>query len=158
MDASAKVIIERPVDEVFAFATDVRYFEQWVMGVREPRWLTGSPHRGHAEFELTYAYAGVPLTFIFEIDTYEKRHKHCARTISGPVSARVDMTFDEADGCTRVERYVEFHLSPMPLPIIETLTFIARPAVAARVKADLIRLKQCIEGTAVTPGMSGAAC
>lgn len=157
MDASAQVTIDRPGDEVFAFATNVNYFDQWVMGVTKPHWATNPPHRAHAEFELTYSYAGVPLQFVFEVDEYQKNLTHHAETISGPVTARIEMDFDPTNGSTRVERRVEFHLSPMPLPIIETLTFVAKPALAARIKGDLIRLKQCIEGTSVTPGLSGAA-
>lgn len=157
MDASAQVTIDRPVDEVFAFATDVRYFDQWMYGVQDPKWLTNSPHRSHAEFEMTYLYAGVPLSFVLEVDGYAKNLRHYAQTIDGPVSARVEMDFSSGDGSTLVERSVEFHLSPVPLPIIETLTFVAKPALAARIKGDLVRLKQCIEGTSVTPGLSGAA-
>jgi uncharacterized protein YndB with AHSA1/START domain len=157
MDASAQVTIDRPVEEVFAFATDVRYFDQWMYGVEDPTWLSSSPHRSHAEFEMTYLYAGVPLSFVFEVDGYAKNVKKYARTIAGPVSARVEMDFGAGDGSTLVERRVEFHLSPVPLPIIETLTFVAKPALAARIKGDLLRLKQCIEGTSITPGLSGAA-
>ncbi|MGM0558056.1 MAG: SRPBCC family protein [Myxococcota bacterium] len=157
MDASAQVKIERPLDEVFAFATDVQYFDQWVLGVRNSRWLTGAPRRAHAEFELTYSYAGVPLDFVFEVARYEKNVAQDIESLAGPMTVEVQMAFDARSSSTRVERHVEFYLSPMPLPIIETLTFLAKPALAARIKGDLVRLKQCIEGTSVTPGLSGAA-
>jgi hypothetical protein len=157
MDATARVTIERPVDEVFAFATDAQYFDQWVFGVSRPTWLTGAPRRAHAEFELTYSYAAVPLEFVFEVVEYEKHVRQNIQSLAGPINVRVEMHFDARVSTTVVERCVEFHLSPMPLPIIETLTFIAKPALAARIKGDLVRLKQCIEGTSVTPGFSGAA-
>lgn len=157
MDASAHVTIERKVDEVFAFATDVQYFDHWIRGVRDPNWLTGAPRRAHAEYALTYVYAGVPLEFVFEVDRHEKNVLQRARAISGPASVAVGMQFEQAGDATQVTRHVEFHLAPMPLPIVETLSFLAKPAVVARVKADLVRLKRCIEGTSVTPGLSGAA-
>lgn len=156
MEASSQIVIERPVGEVFAFATDVQYFDRWMMGVRDPRWLTRAPRHGHAEFELTFVYAGVPLGFRFEVVGYEKHTRQSYDDISGPFSVCVDMEFVSGEGQTRVGRKMEIHLAPIPLPIVETLGFVAKPALGARIRADLVRLKQCIEGTAVTPGLSGA--
>ena len=154
MEASAQVIIERPVDEVYAFATDIDYFERWILGVSEPRWLSNPPYRPHAEFEVDFVYAGVPLRFVFEVEEYRKNALHIIEALAGPASVHVEMAFDGGVESTRVRRSVEVKLAPMPLPIVETLGFLAKPALAARIKADLIRLKQCIEGTAVTPGLT----
>ena len=156
MKVSAHVVVGRSIDEVFAFATSVRYLDRWMKGITDPRWLTHAPNEAGARFACNFTFGGLASELVFEITEYERNERYDLRVLDGPFGLFTNTAFEPVSEGTVVRRTVDLYLTPIPVPIVETLGFLIRPMLAQRVRENLVRLKACIEGTDPTPGMGVA--
>ena len=97
----ASVVISRPVDEVFAYMTDVRNWPQWNSAMLEGEPTSegpvgvGTTGRGVSQF------LGRRVEWASEVTEYEPNRKVELKITMGPTSMEQSLTFEPVEGATR---------------------------------------------------------
>ena len=96
------VTINRPVEEVFEFATDPDRVAQWAGPVAESRKTSDGPVGvGTTSSRLTH-FLGRTMAATYEITAYEPHRYYADKTTSGPVPIGAKLSFEPVDGGTRL--------------------------------------------------------
>lgn len=102
MKASASLRINRPIEEVFAYVSDVTRMSEWVSGVREARLLSDSMARG-ARYVLVYTgMARRPAELEVEVTELERPTVFASRSTRGPIEFEGRIELSEENGHTVV--------------------------------------------------------
>ncbi len=99
MKATASVRIPRPIEEVFAYVTDIPRMAEWVSGVRDARLLSDKVAEG-ARYLLVYTgMVRRPTEVEVEVVGYEPPHLFASRSTRGPVEfeSRIELAEDRDD-------------------------------------------------------------
>ncbi len=140
----ANVDIQRPVSDVFAFASDWRHWEDWWEGVSQFR-PTTQVSRGNGT---RYAYrawiAGMAFNLETEIHEFTENVGWKGVSTKGPPH-RTQWIFEEMGDKTRLTYVLEYDL-PWPLvgPILDAL--LMRPGWQRMLEHSLRNLKIHFEG------------
>ncbi len=103
----AGVVINRPVDEVFAFTTNLENDAQWQSGIEESRWTSDGP-RGKGSTGLqVIRFLGRRMEIEFLITDSEPDRKWSVKSTGGPVSFEQTATYEPVDGGTRLNFAME---------------------------------------------------
>ena len=140
--AEGSIVINRPLEEVFDYVSNVDNFPEWAGGAIEVHKDDTGPLREGYRFTVIVSLLGRRFENPYELTSYEppRRYKH--RGTGGPIpSQEWTYTLQEAAGGTRLTRAVEgepggfFKLAD---PLIER--FFKR-----QIKTDLETLKGLLE-------------
>lgn len=102
------LVIDRPVDEVFAFVANVEDNAQWQSGVLEVRKTSQGPLGvGTTGIEVRKVM-GRRIEITFTVTEYEENRKFSFKTTSGPISFEGTETFESVAGGTRVNMAFHF--------------------------------------------------
>ncbi|MCP3995306.1 MAG: hypothetical protein GY722_09605 [bacterium] len=93
MNTKNSIVIDRPIDEVFAYVTDVENMPRWVSGVRKVRLLSKKVKAG-ARFSAEYAQGMRNSAIDFKIAAFEPPVRFAATTERGPFSFPFRGTFE----------------------------------------------------------------
>ena len=111
VDASDSILIERPVEEVFAYVTDVTNDPAWHTDVLDARKMTeGPPGVGtvwHAKFKPSMGISEGDM----EVVTFEPNRKQVMRGDVGPMHPTLTYLLEPADGGTKFTRHVQIAVS-----------------------------------------------
>lgn len=141
MEVNHSVVIDRPVDEVFAFVSDARNDPLWETGV-EACVPDREPGVGQQR-DVVMKVFGRRREGTAEITEYDHHRLLTIETKSGlPVNARTTYEFDSTSGGTRIDLTVE--IEP-----VSTLFKLARPLMSRLMQkqweSDLATLKELLE-------------
>ena len=138
------IIINRPVQEVFAFVSDHSNDKLWKPFVTESRQLSAGPIRAGTRFEIVTVAWGYRRSGEVEILEYEPDHMFVYRAHDRHFPFISQLTFSTTPSGTRILGYVKFQaqgvwklLSSLPLLFFHSQT-----------KRTFLRLKQVMEETA----------
>ena len=96
------VVINRPVEDVFAFVANVENNPQWQSGVLEAHKTSQGPAGvGSTGIEVR-KFMGQRIESSFEVTEYEKNTKFSFKITSGPIPMEGTETFESVQGGTRV--------------------------------------------------------
>ena len=101
MKSSATLIINRPIDVVFAYCQNIENMDQWVTNVSEPRWLSAERGVG-ATYTSLYVYARQTHTITYQITELEPPHRMAIKSLEGPFPFNGLIEFRPAEGGTEV--------------------------------------------------------
>jgi dehydrogenase/reductase SDR family protein 12 len=134
--------IDRPLEAVFNYVSDVANYPQWMADALEMRKDTaGSPHQDDS-FTLAIKSVGRRFETPYERTSYEANRGYTDRAVGGPVSnQRWDSTFEEVPGGTRLTRVVEAEMSG----ILKLLEPIQKRSAERGLRRDLKTLKDVLE-------------
>lgn len=76
--------IQRPVEEVFAFASNVANLPLYDKGIREVKKITESPIDAGTTFHLIASQFGIRMIVVLVVTAYEPSHHFVFRVNSGP--------------------------------------------------------------------------
>ena len=93
MNAKTSIVIDRPIDEVFAYVSNVENMPRWVSGVRRARLLSKKVKAG-ARFTADYAQGMRNATIDFQIVEFEPPVRFTATAERGPFSFPFRGTFE----------------------------------------------------------------
>lgn len=139
--------IDRPIDEVFAYLSDVERHPDWVSSVLSTTQTSDGPIGLGATLTEEAKTLGRRMQVDWEITAYEPPHTIQQRASIGPGHIVVTATLEAVDGGTKVTFVHEGETNG--------LLKIADPLVARTLKkqsaADLETLKTLVESGVVTP-------
>lgn len=138
------VVIERPVEVVYDFVSDVSNALQWMPWADEMRVLEGPNPSGIAEGQrrlLKQTDFGMQSETVIEATDVVPGDRYAFRTVEGPVDFQGSYRFESVEGGTRLTRSYRVELGG--------LARLVEPVVARRMKrrwaADLERIREILE-------------
>jgi len=96
------VVINRPIEEVFALAGNVENNAQWQSGVLEAKVTSEGPMGVGTTYRYVSQLLGRRIETDGEITEYEPNRKYSFKSTSGPFPIEGVFTFEAADGGTKV--------------------------------------------------------
>ena len=135
------VVINKPVSKVFAYVNDPNTAAKWQGGVEAVRYPPGDPGLGTKYTEVR-KFMGKEMNTTLEVTALEENKLYAAKTLDGPVSYEVTVTF-EADGAgTKMTTAVEAE----PGGFFKLAEGMVKKQLAQSLQEDGQRLKSILEG------------
>lgn len=132
--------IARPVEEVFAYVTDLRSVPLWDRGVRSMEVESGGPLRLGARVHDVRSMMGRTMHVVTEITAYDAPRAFAWRG-EVPFPVRGGYRFTPEGSGTRIEFYGESELRGL----LGLLAPLARRVFAAQMRARFVTLKKLLE-------------
>ena len=108
--AEASIDIERAVEDVFAYATDLDTWPLWAGEVVEQEQTTEGPLGVGTQFKGVGRFLGRRIEVVNEVSAFEQNASFAFRTISGPIKSHNTLTFESIEGGTRVTESIDAEL------------------------------------------------
>ena len=146
MKASANILIDRQVSEVWDFVADIRNMDKWVNGVSDPVPTSEGDWGVGSTFKSDYTYAGKihPITYV--ITEFDPPYRLSMRSTSGPFpfEGRTEL-WEEKDG-TRLINSLDAKPTNLFLTVwFAVLGVVLRMVMRIQLKKELVRLKATLE-------------
>lgn len=148
MKASAEVVVERPLEVVWSWASDPRNWENWLEGVFdvevEGRLVQGS------HLSSMYEYGGEAHEFEYELVERRPPRRQVVRSVSGPFPFEGTLELTEEPAGTRVRQSFDAGDDGVLTRVMFVVGGpLVRRSMRRRIAAQLERLKVAIELTGV---------
>jgi len=144
MHVEASVTIDKPVDEVFRFATALENAAKWQEGVEESTQTSSGPMQKGATTRHRSRFMGRPVDVVGEVTDYDPPRLFAYR-VSGTFSYTGRQTFVPVETRTRATYAFEAQL-PWALRLLGPLT---ATLARRRIERDYRRLKSLLESGVV---------
>lgn len=105
--AEESVVVQRPIDEVFAYFTDPTTLPEWQASALEAQLEGEGPMRAGSRAVETRKFLGRRMESTMEVLEYEPPRRFTIKASSGPVPFQVTSDLSEEDGGTLVRSVVE---------------------------------------------------
>ncbi len=100
-------VINRPLEEVFAFVTNLEHAPRWLPDVTRIELLTPGPLRVGSRFKETRLMKGKEHSAVIEVSVHEPPHRHAASATMMGVTATYHYHFSPDGSGTRVHLVAE---------------------------------------------------
>ena len=142
------VVIDRPIEEVFAFATEPENEPLWQSTSLETEQTSGGPVGVGTTFRNTSKFLGRRIDSTYEVTENEPPRRQCVRATSGPIPGSGCYLFEPAEGGTRFTQRFEAEIGGF-FRLAEPL--VAR-AIRRQMEADMETLKDLLESSETEGG------
>jgi uncharacterized membrane protein len=142
VDVLSEILIQRPRDDVAAFAADPQNAPAWYANIESVQWETEPPMAVGSRVSFVAHFLGRRLAYTYEVVEYVPGERLVMRTAQGPFPMETTYAWDETpEGRTRMT------LRNRGEPA--GFSTLAAPLMAASMrranKKDLARLKELVE-------------
>jgi uncharacterized membrane protein len=138
----ASIVIDRPVEEVFAYMMDVKNWLHWHSGMLEAEQSSEGPPGVGTTYRGVIESLGRRMEWTSEVTAYEQYRRMEQRIDSGPMSVEEIITFEPVEGGTKLALAGEGETGG--------IFKLAEPLVSRRMQkemeANLANLKNILEG------------
>jgi len=123
------IMINRPIQEVFDYVSNLQYGPQWQTGLVEVRQITqGAPAAG-SQFASARKFLGRKLEAVIEITAFEPNRKIVVKSPSGSVPFEESFLFEPAAGSTQLTTHITLQTSGF--------MGLAEPLIAGSLKREM---------------------
>jgi uncharacterized protein YndB with AHSA1/START domain len=144
MKTTAGVLIDRPIDHVFMFVSNMEHLPQWARGVVDARRTGGGPQGVGATYQIVGRLLGREIASTYELTAYEPPKTFAAAGAIGPFPLREVYTLAPTTRGTLVHVVSEME----PRGVMTLVAPLCAPLLARLIQTDLSRLKRCLETSA----------
>jgi len=142
MRVEESIEINRPLQEVFNYVSDVGNYTEWMAHVLEVLKDTEGPPQQNNRFTVAIKSVGRRFETPYERISYEANRRYTDRAVGGPVpNQRWECTFQDVPGGTRLTRTVGAEMSG----ILKLLEPLQKRAAERGLRRDLKTLKDVLE-------------
>ena len=142
MRVEESIEINRPLQEVFNYVSDVGNYPKWMAHALEVRKDTEGPPQQSDRFIVAIKSVGRRFETPYERTSYEANRRYTDRAVGGPIpNQQWEYTFQEVPGGTRLRRAVEAE----PGGVLKLLEPLQKRAVKRQLREDLQTLKDLLE-------------
>lgn len=141
----SSIVINRPVEEVFAYVGDQRNTPQWQSGLVEVKRLTDGPPGIGTKHSFVRKFMGRKMEASNEYVAYEPDKRITFKTTSGPVPLEASYLFESLTAGTKLTSRIEMEAAGF-LGLVEPLI---AAGLRREVRAALPALKEILEKPAV---------
>jgi uncharacterized protein YndB with AHSA1/START domain len=143
IEVKASVVINQPIEKVFAFVTKPENDEKWYFGLKSWDHTPGEPAGVGSTSQSRIRWAGVPIEVTWEVIGYEPPTRIEVKTIEGPLAIEAEYELEAVgEGQTKLTVSGEADL----VGVFD----LAEPLVERRARrqwsASLENLKDVLEG------------
>src|SRR5215210_3075614 len=144
MRVEESIEIDRPLQEVFDYVSDVGNYPEWMADALKVRKDTEGPPQHIDKFTVAIKSVGRRFETPYERTSYEANRRYTDRAVGGPVpNQRWNCTFQEVPGGTRLTRTVEAEMSG----ILKLLEPIQKRAAERGLRRDFKTLQDVLEAS-----------
>jgi uncharacterized protein YndB with AHSA1/START domain len=104
MELEASVVINRSVEDVFAYVTDADNLSNWMSELVEAEQTSEGPVSVGTKISAVANVLGRRVESVQEVSQYEQNSKFAIRSASGPVETEDVFSFKAVEGGTEVTR------------------------------------------------------
>ena len=144
----ASIRIDRPVEDVYAYATSVDNMTQWLTAVVEAEQLTDGPLAVGTRIRAVGKMLGRRMDSVAEVTALEPNARFAFRVASGPFTSHNSYAFERVADGTTVTDTVEIELGGV-LGLADPLL---GPMLRRQFEANLAALKDRVEAQDLGPG------
>lgn len=101
------IIVNRPVEEVFAYVTDIERFPEWTSFVRNAAKTSDGPVGLGTALRTDLQFLGRQFTSEQVITEFVPNRVFAGQSVSGPLPMTITTTVEPAEGGTRVTQSIE---------------------------------------------------
>ncbi len=142
MRVEESIEINRPLEEVFNYVSDVGNYPEWMAHALEVRKDTPGPPQQGDRFIVAIKSIGRRFETPYERTSYEPNRRYTDRATGGPVpNQRWACAFQEVPGGTRLTRAVDAE----PGGLLKLLEPLQKRAAERQLRRDLKTLKDVLE-------------
>ena len=142
MRVEESIEINKPLEEVFNYVSDVGNFPEWTAHTLEVRKDTPGPPQQSDRFTLAIKSVGRRFETPYERTAYEHNRRYTDRAVGGPIpNQQWEYTFEEVPGGTSLRRAVEAELGGL----VRLLEPLQKRVVQRQLRKDLQTLKDVLE-------------
>lgn len=87
------IIIRRPVQDVFSYATSAESHLRWVPGIRDAAFLDNEPLHPGSRWRVTVAFGGINVDAVNEVVDLVPDRRFAWRSVAGPVKSSGSYSF-----------------------------------------------------------------
>ncbi len=147
MKASASIVIDRPICEVWDFVADIGNMDKWVNGVSDPKPVSEGEWGVSSTFESGYTYAGKTHTITYEIIGFDPPNRVSMRSTSGPFPFEGWTELREEKDGTHLINTIDAKPTNAFLSIwFAALGIVLRMMMRIQLHKELVLLKARLEG------------
>ena len=146
MKASATLLIDKPISEVWDFVADIRNMDKWVNGVSDPTPTSQGEWGVGSTFTSGYTYAGKTHTVAYEITGFDPPNRISMRSTAGPFPFEgCTELLEEKDG-TRLVNTIDAKPTNAFLAVwFAALGVILRMMMRIQLRKELLMLRAALE-------------
>ncbi len=148
LDVTTEIVIERPVNDVAAYAGDPTNAPEWYANIKSIEWQTPTPLGVGSKLDFVAQFLGRRLVYTYEVVELTPGRRLVMRTAQGPFPMETTYTWEPVDE-TRTKMSLRNRGTP------SGFARITEPVMAASVRRanqkDLARLKQLLESAPANP-------
>ena len=145
LNLEESVVVERPIEEVFAYLTDPAKIPDWQSSALEAHIEGGGPMRAGSTVLEQRKFLGRRMESTMEVLEYEPPRRFRIKVSSGPVPFEVTNTLSAADGGTRINAALEGE----PGGFFRLAEPLVARAIARELRNNLEQLKDLMEAPTV---------
>ncbi|MDP3061692.1 MAG: SRPBCC family protein, partial [Chloroflexota bacterium] len=144
--ATAEISVNRPIEDVWAFLSDVRSMERWVTGVSGARQSADGPLAIGSSVESKYQYAGKTHDLKYVVAALEAASRLTLKATSGPFPLVWSVELRRSGGGTLVRNTVNAGADSFTTGVTFLLLWpLFRLGMKRGIRKDLERLKAALE-------------
>ena len=102
VDVTVETRIERPVEDVAAFAGDPGNAPSWYVNIESVRWQTPPPVQVGSRMDFVARFLGRRIEYTYEVVDLMPGERLVMRTAQGPFPMQTTYTWEPASGGTRM--------------------------------------------------------
>ena len=140
----ASVIVNRPVDEVFAYVTDVKTWPRWESGLLQAEQTSDGPINVGTTFRGTNQALGQRMEWTSEVTDYTPSKSWGQKIVSKGWSTEESLTFERFEGTTEFTLASELEMDGF---FKLFAPFVARK-MQKQIEKNLVKLKDILEARA----------
>lgn len=142
VDVRTEIVIQRPRDEVAAFASDPDNATRWYDNITSVEWQTGPPLAVGSKIAFVARFLGSRLEYIYEVLEWEPGERFVMSTAQGPFPMQTTYAWSDApDGATAMT----LRNSGEPKGFSKVSGKVVARAMRRANRKDLHRLKDILE-------------
>ena len=142
VDVTVETRIDRPVEEVAAFAGDPGNAPSWYVNIESVRWQTVPPVRVGSRMDFVATFLGRRIEYTYEVVELVPGERLVMRTAQGPFPMQTTYTWEPADGGTRMT----LRNNGSPTGFARVAAPVMELAMRRAMTKDLSALKRRLEG------------
>ncbi len=139
------ILINRPIEEVFTYVSDLTHSAEWQNGLVEVRMVSEGPVGVGTRYAFVRSFMGKKMEASNEIEEFVPNSKIAFKTTSGPIPLEASYLFESTGRETKLTSTIEMH----PGGFISLAEPLISASLGRDVEASLGKLKNMLESQAV---------